>query len=55
MKRWENRQPVAVSVLAGDEDWIIERKLDTIRKLPRAPVRFFDAATHPLGPPELGV
>lgn len=55
LQRWENDQLIAASVLPGVEDRVIERKLETMRKLPRARMRFFDATTHPLGSPEMRV
>jgi len=47
--------PIGVSILGGDPDRIIERKLNLMQKLPRADLHFFDAASHPLGDSELRV
>lgn len=40
---------IAISVRSGPSDRIIARKAEVTQKLPKASLRFFDAATHPLG------
>jgi len=46
-------RPIAISIRAQGD--IRQRKAALIKALPRADITFFDAATHPLGAPDLKV
>lgn len=40
---------VAISVLPGESDKVIEAKADAHKKLPEVSLRFYDSTSHPLG------
>jgi hypothetical protein len=46
---------IAISIRNGSPEQIVARKAAVVEKLPHASLRFFDAATHPLGDRSLDV
>lgn len=49
------KRPIAVSMRGSEEDEVVKRKLDLMRTFTKADLRFFDAASHPLGSPAISV
>jgi hypothetical protein len=52
MRRWQDRE-IAVSVLPGTDEEVVQKKAEIRAALPAAQLYFFNAFTHPLGLPEL--
>jgi hypothetical protein len=46
---------MAVSMRATSDDQVIKRKLELMKTFTKADLRFFDAATNPLGSPDMSV
>lgn len=51
----DKTRSIAVSVRASTEEEVVERKLELMRTFTKADLRFYEAASHPLGSPEIGV
>jgi len=51
----DDERPIAISVRASSEEQVARRKLELMKTFTKADLRFFDAATHPLGNPEISV
>ena len=54
IQQWGNRN-IAISLRQGRSRKVIARKAKLQELLPRAQILFFDAATHPLGKPDLKI
>jgi hypothetical protein len=51
----DEKRPLAVSVRASGGDQLVKRKLELMKTFTKADLRFFDAASHPLGSQEISV